>query len=64
MREIFEVSQKLESLVKEKQATKYAFSVSNKETKEFEVRADDDIMKGCLLTQGGQIIHERFKDAK
>ena len=36
----------------------------NKETKEFEVRADDDIMKGCLLTQGGQIIHERFKDAK
>ena len=36
----------------------------NKETKEFEVRADDDIMKGCLLTQGGAIIHERFKDAK
>ena len=36
----------------------------NKETKEFEVRTDDDIMKGCLLTQGGQIIHERFKDAK
>ena len=35
----------------------------NKETKEFEVRADDDIMKGCLLTQGGQIIHERFKNA-
>ena len=34
----------------------------NKETKEFEVRADDDIMKGCLLTQGGQIIHERFKN--
>ena len=36
----------------------------NKETKEFEVRTDDDIMKGCLLTQGGAIIHERFKDAK
>ena len=34
----------------------------NKETKEFEVRTDDDIMKGCLLTQGGQIIHERFKN--
>ena len=34
----------------------------NKETKEFEVRIDDDIMKGCLLTQGGQIIHERFKN--
>jgi NAD(P) transhydrogenase subunit alpha len=36
----------------------------NKESKEFEVRLEDDIMKGCLLTQGGQIIHERFKDAK
>ena len=36
----------------------------NKETKEFEVRTDDDIMKGCLLTQGGQIIHERFKETK
>ena len=33
----------------------------NKESKEFEVRMEDDIMKGCLLTQGGQIIHERFK---
>jgi NAD(P) transhydrogenase subunit alpha len=36
----------------------------NKESKEFEVRMEDDIMKVCLLTQGGQIIHERFKDAK
>ena len=36
----------------------------NKESKEFEVRMEDDIMKGCLLTQGGAIIHERFKDAK
>ena len=35
----------------------------NKESKEFEVRMEDDIMKGCLLTQGGQIIHERFKNA-
>lgn len=35
----------------------------NKESKEFEVRLEDDIMKGCLLTQGGQIIHERFKNA-
>jgi len=34
----------------------------NKESKEFEVRMEDDIMKGCLLTQGGQIIHERFKN--
>ena len=36
----------------------------NKESKEFEVRMEDDIMKGCLLTQGGAIIHERFKEAK
>ena len=35
----------------------------NKESKEFEVRMEDDIMKGCLLTQDGQIIHERFKNA-
>ncbi|MBQ1711245.1 MAG: NAD(P)(+) transhydrogenase (Re/Si-specific) subunit alpha [Treponema sp.] len=32
----------------------------NKETKEMEVRLEDEIMKGCLLTKGGQIIHERF----
>jgi len=35
----------------------------NKETKEFEVRLEDEIMKGCLLTKGGAIIHERFKEA-
>ncbi len=34
----------------------------NKEKKEFEVNLDDEIMKGCLLTKGGQIIHERFKE--
>ena len=34
----------------------------NKEAKEFNVNMEDDIMKGCLLTQGGQIIHERFKN--
>ncbi|MBE6877026.1 MAG: NAD(P) transhydrogenase subunit alpha [Ruminococcus sp.] len=34
----------------------------NKETKEFEVNLDDEIMKGCLLTKDGQIIHERFKE--
>lgn len=32
----------------------------NKEIKEMEVRLEDEIMKGCLLTKGGQIIHERF----
>ncbi|MCR5217726.1 NAD(P) transhydrogenase subunit alpha [Treponema sp.] len=34
----------------------------NKESKEFEVKLEDEIMKGCLLTKGGQIIHERFKN--
>ena len=33
----------------------------DKEAKEFNVNLEDEIMKGCLLTQGGQIIHERFK---
>lgn len=33
----------------------------NKEAKEFSVNLEDEIMKGCLLTQGGKIIHERFK---
>ena len=34
----------------------------NRETKEFEVSLQDEIMRGCLLTQGGKIIHERFKE--
>ena len=33
----------------------------DKEAKELKVNLDDEIMKGCLLTQGGKIIHERFK---
>ena len=33
----------------------------DKESKELKVNLDDEIMRGCLLTQGGQIIHERFK---
>ncbi len=42
----------------------YAFLTHfyNKETKEFEVKLEDEIMKGCLLTRGGAIIHERFKE--
>lgn len=36
----------------------------DKEAKEFRVNLEDEIMKGCLLTQGGQIIHERFKENK
>ncbi|MCR4646198.1 MAG: NAD(P) transhydrogenase subunit alpha [Oscillospiraceae bacterium] len=34
----------------------------NKEAKEFQVNLEDEIMRGCLLTQGGKIIHERFKE--
>ncbi|MBR1862854.1 MAG: NAD(P) transhydrogenase subunit alpha [Ruminococcus sp.] len=33
----------------------------DKDKKELEVDLNDEIMKGCLLTQGGRIIHERFK---
>ncbi len=33
----------------------------DKEAKELKVNLEDEIMKGCLLTQGGKIIHERFK---
>ena len=35
----------------------------DKEAKEFKVNLEDEIMCGCLLTQGGKIIHERFKEA-
>lgn len=34
----------------------------NKESKELDVNLEDEIMRGCLLTQGGEIIHERFKE--
>jgi NAD(P) transhydrogenase subunit alpha len=34
----------------------------NKESKELDIRLEDEIMKGCLLTQGGEIIHDRFKE--
>ena len=35
----------------------------DKEAKEFKVNLEDEIMKGCLLTKDGAIIHERFKQA-
>ena len=34
----------------------------NKESKELDVKLEDEIMKGCLITKGGAIIHDRFKD--
>jgi NAD(P) transhydrogenase subunit alpha len=33
----------------------------NPETKDFRFRDDDEILKGCLITRDGQIVHERFK---
>ena len=32
----------------------------NKEKKTFEVKLDDDIIKGCLITHGGAIVHPNF----
>ena len=42
----------------------YAFLTHfyDKESKELVVNLEDEIMRGCLLTQGGKIIHERFKN--
>ena len=34
----------------------------DKEQKELKVDLGDEIMRGCLLTQNGEIIHERFKE--
>ena len=33
------------------------------EAQDFQFREDDEILKGCLITRGGQIVHERFKTA-
>lgn len=33
----------------------------DKESKTFEYKLDDEILKGCLMTHGGDIIHERFR---
>jgi NAD(P) transhydrogenase subunit alpha len=32
----------------------------NQEKKEFELKLDDDIIKGCLMTHGGAIVHPSF----
>ena len=34
----------------------------NREQGELVVDLQDEIMRGCLLTQGGKIIHERFRE--
>jgi NAD(P) transhydrogenase subunit alpha len=33
------------------------------EAKDFQFRGEDEILKGCLITRNGQIVHERFKNA-
>jgi NAD(P) transhydrogenase subunit alpha len=33
----------------------------DKEAKAFLIKPDDEIQKGCLITHGGAIVHERFK---
>jgi len=33
----------------------------NKESKSFALKPDDEIQKGCVITQGGAVVHERFK---
>jgi len=34
----------------------------NKETKEFELKRDDEIIKGCLITYNGNIVNDRLKE--
>lgn len=31
------------------------------EAKDFQFRAEDEILNGCLITRGGAVVHERFK---
>lgn len=34
----------------------------DEEAKVFKIDLEDDIQKGCIITHGGDIVHERFKD--
>ncbi len=34
----------------------------NKETKSFVLNRDDDIIKGCLITHGGDVVHETIRE--
>jgi NAD(P) transhydrogenase subunit alpha len=36
----------------------------NKETKQFDLKLDDDIIKSCLITHGGKIVHPTFAAKK
>jgi NAD(P) transhydrogenase subunit alpha len=34
------------------------------EAKDFQFKQDDEILNGCLITKGGAIVHERFKNVE
>ena len=36
----------------------------NKETKQFDLKLDDEIIKSCLITHGGNIVHTTFVPKK
>ena len=42
--------------------TAFLTNFYHKEQGELVVSLEDEIMRGCLLTQGGKIIHERFRE--
>lgn len=59
---------RLEACVPTHASQVYAANVANflahfwdAESKTFQYRMDDEILRGCLLTHNGAIIHERFK---
>ncbi|MDQ8196030.1 NAD(P) transhydrogenase subunit alpha [Coraliomargarita sp. SDUM461004] len=35
----------------------------DREAQNFQFREEDEILQGCLITRGGEIVHTRFKDA-
>jgi NAD(P) transhydrogenase subunit alpha len=32
------------------------------EARDFQFRENDEILKGCLITRGGRVVHERFQN--
>jgi NAD(P) transhydrogenase subunit alpha len=34
----------------------------NKDTKAFALKLDDEIIRGCLVTHGGEVCHERIRE--
>ena len=59
---------KLENFIPRDSSGMYASNLANfvdhfwdKEEKTFKFDLEDDLLKGCVLTHGGEIVHERFK---